>query len=124
VTGTKLGVVPLQRRDYAVYDDLDHHRYMVEGIRRGKPGRSIAEPVSYPAVEAVAELLDQGFETVEEIQLEVEALGSTALGFSHTYGYKLHFEVQRALVVLVARGEATVTKSDRSFIYTPIGAPR
>jgi hypothetical protein len=110
----EIGSVRLLTR-YLVFDDGS--QYVVEGEVRREPSRRRAEEVSREAVETIAELIEEGPTTAEDLALAVEELELQERGFRYRYGWQLQFEVQRALLVLVARGEATVQKDGRRFVY-------
>jgi hypothetical protein len=115
MTGAEIGRVTVQP-EYRVYADGTNYR--VENHKRSDPTRTFANPVSGQAVEAVRRLLGQlRTATVEGMLQSVQAQGPKGLGFA-CYGYQLQYEVQRALVVLVARGEARLHKEGRHFVYT------
>lgn len=40
------------------------------------------------------------------------------IGLPYTYGYKLRYYVQDVLIILVARGDATLRKDGRGYMYT------
>lgn len=109
-----IGRVRLQT-EYDVF--ADGERYVLEGHVRADPRRTHAQDVTRVAVEAVAGLLDEGFETAKAIAEAVEEMGRAEHGFRYRYGSQLYYEVQRALLVLVALGEASVQRVGRRFLY-------
>lgn len=53
---------------------------------------------------------------VAEVQEVLEPV-ATRLALPYTYGYKLHFYAQDALVVLVALKQARLSKEGRRYLY-------
>jgi hypothetical protein len=65
----------------------------------------------------LAEILRGRAVTVAEALRELERRGFAGLEFRFRWGYKLHFEVQAHLVVLVALGIAFLEKRGRGYVY-------
>jgi hypothetical protein len=105
--------------EYSVYQD--GNRYIVEGQVRGDKQRRYAQEVTRAAVDTVASLLGDGFETIKDIARVVEDMSPAECGFRYRYRWQLSFEVDRALMVLVALGEASVRREGRRFVFEPLG---
>ena len=115
MTAQLIGSVTL-RTQHRIYDDGT--RYLIESSVRKDPGRTHTQPVSREAVQHVETLRQQGLDTIDDITFRIRDTNVRSLGFEYSYGYQLNYEVQRALVVLVALRRAVVQPRGRGFVFS------
>lgn len=106
-----LGSVTL-RNQRNVY--LDGRSYLVEQIGRGQ---LYTVQVARAVVDHLQSVLAGRVVTVEDAAAELEPIAER-FRLPYTYGHKLQFYVQDALVVMVARGTADFEQVGRRFLYT------
>ncbi len=124
VSGTpmhRLGAVTLHSA-HTVYDA--GRRCLVESTRRRDGSITGMQPISPAAVETAARLPAAGRDTIEELARGVERLGPTRHGVAYGYGRHLRSQVERALLMLVARGGAAAEQQGRASLLSGAVAAR
>lgn len=98
---------------YRVYTGPDGYRVVQEGKHE--------EEYSHFIQSNVVEFLQERFEccriSAEEASFALEEV-ATDYHLPYTYGHKLRYYAQSALLVLVARGHASIEKERQKFLYT------
>ena len=103
------GTVTL-RNTYHVNREADTYRVWSDNKR----GADFGQKVEGKVVRCLANALQGQTVTVPEAE---SALLKSGIKLPYTYGYKLHFFAQDALVVLVATGNASHRRVGRGFEY-------
>lgn len=110
VQGTELGSVEL-RNLYRVHEVGDNYRVESWSGRQWH-----ASLVLRRNVDIIAQALRGGTVTVNEVLDRIERGEVRGLDL-RSRSYKIRYEVQDMLVVLVVRGEAAVARHGRGFVY-------
>lgn len=100
------------RNLYQVFRDGSGYR--VEG--EDGHGQTHGQHISEGAVKSLRSQLFGQLATVEEAADVLQSV-AVALNLPFTYGRKLHFYAQSALIVLVVLKDATVQKEGRRYLY-------
>ena len=107
-----LGTITL-RNDYSIYQEGTD--FYVEGVNRR--GSSFGERILASAVDHLRQEL-RGLEVEVEDAAESLERAAAELRLPWSYGRKLHFYAQSALLVLVVAGEADIRKFGRRYFYS------
>ena len=107
-----LGKVNL-RNDYTVYEDGGSYRVAGENRR----GQRYESKISQEAVSYLQDRL-RGQRVDAAGAARILAPKAESFNLPYTYGEKLRYSAQHVLIILVARGEATVVKEGRSYMYS------
>src|SRR5438132_2198275 len=110
-----IGTVTL-RVQHAVYGR--EGEYLVESSVRSDPDRRYASPVSKRAVDFAFALLTGQDMTILDLATILAGLDPKEHGFQYWYGFQLRYEVERALLVLVAQGKTKVRRVGREFVFS------
>ncbi len=101
------------RNAYSVYKK--GNAYSVVGENRR--GQSYESKISQEAVSYLQQKL-RGQRVDAAGAAKILAPKAESFKLPYTYGDKLRYSAQHVLIVLVARGEATVVKEGRSYMYS------
>lgn len=108
--GTELGSIEL-RNKYTVYADGNIYRVVSTNGRQ-----QFASIVSRHNVDILANALKGQSVSVDDVLDRIER-GTIKDLTLNSRGYKIRYEVQYLLLSLVARGDATVERDGRKFVY-------
>ena len=109
-----IGQVEL-RNSRLVYYLEDYYR--VEQVNTRKEQKRYSDDIPDQAVEYLYNQLKGRKVTPEDASTVLKPVAKN-LNLPYTYGHKLDYYAQEALVVLVALGKASLTKEGRAYFYT------
>ena len=109
-----IGQVEL-RNSRLVYYLEDYYR--VEQVNPRKEQKRYSDDIPDQAVEYLYNQLKGRKVTPEDASTVLQPVAKN-LNLPYTYGHKLDYYAQEALVVLVALGKASLTKEGRAYFYT------
>jgi hypothetical protein len=109
-----IGQVEL-RNSHRVYYQEDSYR--VEQINPNREQVTYSYDIPDKAVEYLYNQLKGRKVTPEDASTVLKPVAKN-LNLPYTYGHKLDYYAQEALVVLVALGKASLTKEGRAYFYT------
>ena len=91
--------------------------YVIESHIRSDPQRTRSQRVSTEAVATVLGLLTATPQDIASLAHAIRSMGTKEAGFLYNGGRELGFEVQRALIVSVAKGDTEAIATPRAFEY-------
>ena len=101
------------RNVYRIYAEGEDYRVVQQDKHGDEHSRTIpSNVVDYVQKEFMGSRI-----SAEEASLALEKVGDE-FNLPYTYGYKLQYYAQSVLLVLIARGDASLEKKGRGHLYT------